>query len=219
MFPWPRPGSSGRRRGRRRRVYICASPVNEDSTNPVCPIASAYRLTDRPGVPGDHQAPHLAAEFCTRVRRSHRPLRACPESPDEWPKPLRYKELRQPDTRAAQFLAWKQLAVMPLALSGQPLRSCPGTRRRGMFVAPGPDHVGLQLRPGPAVFRVPDVAEVAVGLRPAAEDPHPVAVDDRREPEPRLPRRGPVTCLQLRRPPSTRRHWWGRPAGCGPRRP
>src|SRR5262245_48950622 len=57
----------------------------------------------------------------------------------------------------------------------------------GMLVPPRPGDVRLQLGPSPAVLRETDVAEVALLLRPPSEDPEPVAIDERREPEPGLP--------------------------------
>src|SRR5262249_42633249 len=58
-----------------------------------------------------------------------------------------------------------------------------------MLVAFLPDHVRPELRPLPPVARVPDVAPVPRRVvRPSTQDPHPLAVDDRREPEPGSPR-------------------------------
>ena len=61
----------------------------------------------------------------------------------------------------------------------------------GVLVAFLPDDVfDCQLLPGLAVAGVPDVAPVLRGVvRPAAQDPDPVAVDDRGEPDPRVPGR------------------------------
>src|SRR5687767_14115131 len=50
-----------------------------------------------------------------------------------------------------------------------------------------PDHPRLELLPVLAVLRIPDVVGV-VGPG-AAEEPHAIAVDDRREPAPCMPRR------------------------------
>ena len=51
---------------------------------------------------------------------------------------------------------------------------------RRMLVAFFPDDVGLELRPGLSVFRIPHVVEVRVffGLLPASQNPHPATVDD-----------------------------------------
>ena len=58
-----------------------------------------------------------------------------------------------------------------------------------MFVAFLPDHVRPELCPLPAVARVPHVAPIPGGIiGPASNDPHPIAVDDRGEPDPRVPR-------------------------------
>src|SRR6185437_11101633 len=59
----------------------------------------------------------------------------------------------------------------------------------GMLVAFLPHHVRSELRPLPAFARVPDVAPIPRGIvRPAPQDPHPVTVDDRGEPDPGVPR-------------------------------
>ncbi len=59
----------------------------------------------------------------------------------------------------------------------------------GMLVAFLPDHVRTELSPLSAVARVPDVAPIPRRvIGPAPQDPHPVAVDDRGEPDPGVPR-------------------------------
>ena len=56
-----------------------------------------------------------------------------------------------------------------------------------MLVAPGPDDVRLEFGPVTPVLRISDIAQVAIGLGPAAEDPQVIPVHDRGEPQPGLP--------------------------------
>src|SRR6185437_6397961 len=60
-----------------------------------------------------------------------------------------------------------------------------------VFVPLLPGHGGFPASPAPAVFRMPDVAPVLRGIvRPAAQNPNPVAIHDRRKPQSRRPRGG-----------------------------
>src|SRR5262249_1557707 len=62
---------------------------------------------------------------------------------------------------------------------------------RRVFVAFFPDHLGLQLCPVLAVFRVPHISPVLRRIvRPASQDPDAVAVNGRRKPESRRLWRG-----------------------------
>src|ERR1051326_3611724 len=61
---------------------------------------------------------------------------------------------------------------------------------RGVLVARLPDHLGFQPLPILPIPRIPYVSPILRGMvRPAAENPDPIPVDDRREPDPRVPRR------------------------------